>query len=102
MLVWTNVYWFGRDNREASLSPSAPTEGPLAEVEAAQVIGLGAALLVAQHQLPSVPTAKTLVLGLLLALRLPLAVLPLGPLTLGLGRHPIRVLQGDSCHQSPG
>lgn len=57
------------------------------------MIGLGAALLVAQHQLPSVPAAETLVLRLLLALHLSLAVLPLGPLTLGLGRCPIRVLQ---------
>lgn len=71
----------------------APTEGPLAEVEAAQVIGLGAAFFVAQHQLPSVPAAETLVFRLLLALRLPLAVLPLGPLTLGLARCATRVLR---------
>lgn len=70
-----------------------PTEGPLAEVQTAQVIGLGARLLVAEDQLSAVSTAETLVLRLLLTLGFPPLVFPLRPLPFGLGRRAIRVLQ---------
>lgn len=63
-----------------------PTEGPLAEVQTAQVIGLGARLLVAQDQLSAVSTAETLVLRLLLPLSFPPLVFPLCSLPFGLSR----------------
>lgn len=40
-----------------------PTEGPLAQAQAGQVVGLGAGPAVTQHQLAPVPTAEALVLG---------------------------------------
>lgn len=43
--------------------PQGPTEGPLAQAQAGQVVGLGAGPAVAQHQLAAVATAETLVLG---------------------------------------
>lgn len=69
-----------------------PTEGPLAEVQTAQVIGLGARLLVTEDQLSAVSTAETLVLRLLLPLGFPPLVFPLRPLSFGLSRRAIRVL----------
>lgn len=50
-------------------SGQGPTEGPLAQAQAGQVVGLGAGPAVAQHQLAAVPAAEALVLG----------PLPLGP-----------------------
>lgn len=41
-------------------------EGPLAQAQARQVVGLGTGLAVTQHQLAAIPTAETLVFGLLL------------------------------------
>lgn len=69
-----------------SVPPVFLTKRSLGEVQAGQVVRFGAGLLVAQHQLSSVPAAETLVLRLLLPLRFPLLVLSLHPLPFGLGR----------------
>lgn len=54
---------FSRDEASENSSPGpAPTEGPLAQAQAAQVVGLGAQLAVTQHQLAAVATAEALVL----------------------------------------
>lgn len=60
------------------------TKRSLGEVQAGQVIGFGAGLLVAEHQLTSVAAAKTLVLRLLLSFAFPLFVLSLPSLCFGL------------------
>lgn len=60
------------------------TKWSFGEVQAGQVVSFGAVLLVAEHQLPSVSTAKTLVFGLLLSLTFPPPVLPLKALSLWL------------------
>lgn len=57
------------------------TKRSLGEVQAGQVISFGAGLLVAEHQLPSVSTAETLVLRFFLSLRFPLFILSLQPLS---------------------
>lgn len=61
------------------------TEGSLGEVQAGQVVSFGAGLLVTEHQLPSVSTAETLVLRLLLSFGFPLFILSLQPLSFWLG-----------------
>lgn len=60
------------------------TKRSLGEVQAGQVISLGAGLLVAEHQLTSVAAAKALVLRLLLPFAFPLFVLSLPSLCFGL------------------
>lgn len=64
------------------------TERPLGEVEAAQVISFGALFFVAQHQLPPVPAAETLVVRFL-PIGFPLFVFPLNTLGFRLCRLPV-------------
>lgn len=68
------------------------TKRSLGEVQAGQVIRLGARLLVAEHQLTSVAAAETLILGLLLPFTFPLFVLSLRPLSFWFGRLAVGVL----------
>lgn len=70
------------------------TEGSLGAVQAGQVVGLGAALFVTQHQLATIATAETLVLRLLLPLGTRPALLHsfLGLLSLDLSGQTIGIL----------